>query len=117
MLRIPFDPTPSADQTFQVLVPEKLVLTLRLVWNVRASAWDVTVSTTNGEIGMLRLVPAFPLLLEHKAISPIAGDIIALPLSGTAPAMTEYSSLGTSWGLFWLSPEDVKAWEDANGVG
>lgn len=117
MLRIPFNPATSADQTFDVLVPEKLVLNLRLVWSVRAKRWDVTVSTTNGEIGMFRLLPAYPLLREHKALSPIEGDIIALPLSGTAPSMEEYDALGKTWGLFWLSPEDVKAWEDANGLG
>lgn len=116
MLRIPFDPAISADQTFQVLVPEKVVLKLRLVWNCRASGWDVNVSADNGEIGMFRLVPSYPLLRNHKALSPIEGDIIAMPLSGTAPEMKEYSDLGTTWGLFWLSPDDVRAWEAANGL-
>lgn len=117
MLRIPFDPTPSADQTFQVLVPEKVVLNLRLVWNIRASAWDVTIGNGRNELGMLRLIPSFPLLAEHHAISPIDGDIIALPLSGTAEPMTSYKSLGREWGLFYLSPEDVSAWRVANGLG
>lgn len=117
MLRIPFSPTTSADQTFQVLVPEKVVLTFRLVWNVRSSAWDVTIGNGNSEIGMLRLIPSYPLLIEHGATSPIDGDIIALPLSGAAKPMNEYGSLGRDWGLFYLSPEDVNAWRVANGLG
>lgn|SRR5574344_1370528 len=118
MLRIPFNPSKSADQNFQVLVPEKLVLNLRLVWSVRAKAWDVTVSTTNGEIGMLRLIPCWPLLREHKALSLIMGDIIALPVSaGKEQGLDEYEALGNTWGLFWLSPEDVAAWEEASGLG
>lgn len=118
MLKIPFDPSKSADQNFQVLVPEKVVLTLRLTWSVRASAWDVHVSTDEKEIGMFRLVPRWPLLLEHKAISPIIGDIIALPVSASKNQdLSDYSALGNTWGLFWLSPEDVAAWEEANGLG
>lgn len=119
MLRIPFDPSRSADQTFRVLIPERLVMTLRLVWNTRASGWDVTVTSDSGTIGMLRLVERFPLLHEHRALSPIEGDIIALPLSssGSQAPLSEYSALGDSWGLFWLAPEDVAAWEAANGMG
>ncbi len=96
-------------------------MTLRLVWNTRASAWDVVVSTSGGtdggEIGMLRLLPAYPLLREHKALSPIEGDIIALPLSANGTPLSEYGALGKDWGLFWLSPDDVAAWEGANGLG
>ena len=118
MLKIPFDPSKSADQNFQVLVPDKVVLTLRLTWSVRASAWDVHVSADEKEIGMFRLVPRWPLLLEHKAISPIIGDIIALPVSASKNQdLSDYSALGNTWGLFWLSPEDVAAWEEANGLG
>lgn len=118
MLRIPFDPSKSADQSFQVLVPEKAVLSLRLVWSVRAKAWDVTVSTDAGEIGMLQLVPRWPLLKDRKASSPIKGDIIALPVSSSKQQdLTEYDALGNSWGLFYLSPEDVAEWEAANGLG
>ena len=118
MLRIPFNPSRSADQTFRVLIPERLVMSLRMVWNNRASGWDVTVTSDAGTIGMLRLQPRFPLLYEHKALSPIEGDIVALPLSsGSGAPLTEYGALGDSWGLFWLSPEDVQAWERANGMG
>ena len=38
MLEIPFNPSISADQKFQVLIPEQMVITLRLLWNSRASA-------------------------------------------------------------------------------
>lgn len=117
MLRIPFDASVSADQTLSVLIPEKQVISLRLVWNVRASGWDITVSSSNGELGMLRLKPNWPLLYEHKALSPIFGDLIAFPLSGAKTTLEEYGSLGDSWGLFWLDEEDVKSWEKANGLG
>ena len=119
MLRIPFDTSKSADQSLRVLIPELQVIALRLVWNTRASGWDVMVSDTEGsQLGYLRLEPRFPLLYEHKALSPIAGDIIALPLTdGTGRPLTEYSALGESWGLFWISPEEVTEWETANGLG
>jgi hypothetical protein len=119
MLRIPFDPKKSADQSLRVLIPELQVMSLRLVWNIRAEGWNVMVADTEGaSLGYLRLVPNFPLLYEHKGLSPIVGDLIALPLTeGTGRPLTDYDALGESWGLFWLSPEDVKAWERANGLG
>ena len=43
MLRIPFDPNKSADQSLEVLIPELQVVRLRLVWNTRAAGWDVLV--------------------------------------------------------------------------
>ena len=110
MLEIPFNPSISADQKFQVLIPEQMVITLRLLWNGRASAWFMTVSSDSGELGQFRLVERFPILREHKALSPIKGDIIILPLS-------EYSALGDSWGMFWISPEELAEWEAANALG
>jgi hypothetical protein len=118
VLRIPFSSTQSADQSLKVLIPERQVIGLRLVWNNRASGWDVEVSSDSGSLGFLRLVPSWPLLREHRALSPIEGDIIALPLSsGSGAPLTEYSALGESWGLFWLSPEDVATWERGNDLG
>lgn len=119
MLRIPFDPSKSADQSLQVLIPELQVVELRLVWNTRTKSWDVQVSNTEGaELGFLRLLPNAPLLHEHRALSPIVGDIMALPLAeGSGKPLTDYDALGDSWGLFWLSPEDLAEWEAANGLG
>ena len=107
MLKIPFISSISADQTFQVLIPEQMVIMLRLLWNSRASAWFMTVSSDPGELGQFRLIERFPILREHKALSPIKGDIIVLPLSeGQGKPLSEYSALGDSWGLFWISPEE-----------
>jgi hypothetical protein len=118
MMRIPFDPSRSADQSFSVLIPEHQVVELRMVWNTRASGWDVLVSGPSGSVGFLRLKPRWPLLLEHLAISPIDGDIIALPLQGgSGKGLDDFDALGSSWGLFWLSQDDVKAWRSANGLG
>lgn len=118
MLEIPFNPSISADQKFQVLIPEQMVITLRLLWNGRASAWFVTVSSDSGELGQFRLVERFPILHEHKALSPIKGDIIVLPLSdGQGKPLSEYSALGDSWGMFWISPEELAEWEAANALG
>lgn len=118
MLKIPFDASRSADQNFRVLIPERMVISLRLVWNTRASAWFITISSERGEIGAFRIVERWPILFSHKAISPIDGDIIALPLSdGKGKPLNQYDALGESWGLFWLSPEDVANWKVANGLG
>ena len=93
-------------------------MTLRLVWSERAKAWDIVVSSDNGELGMFRITERFPILYEHRAISPIKGDIIVLPLSeGKGKPLSDYDALGDSWGLFYIDENDLKTWEKANGLG
>lgn len=117
MMRIPFNPAASAVQHFQVLIPGRELLELRLVWNGRASAWFVDVYSEGRAAHGLRLVGNWPLLREHRALSPISGDIVALPVSRDAPGRIGYGDLGKSWGLYWIDPEDVAKWEAAHGLG
>ena len=117
MMKIPFDPTISSDQQFQVLIPERAVIMLTLRWNTRNGFWYVDIESGGKVLNGLKVVPSWPILLEHQALSPIDGDLMALPLSGSAPDHIPYEGLGTSWGLFWLAPEDVKEWEAAHGLG
>lgn len=117
MMKIPFDPTISADQQFQVLIPERAVIMLTLRWNTRSSFWYVDIESGGATINGLKIVPRWPLLEEHRALSPLEGDLMVLPLSGNAPDPIPYEGLGTSWGLFWLAPEDVEKWRVAHGLG
>lgn len=117
MMRIPFDPSISADQQFQVLLPEQAVLTLTLRWNSRSGSWYANVSSGSRTLYGLKVTPRWPLLRSHNASSPIEGDLIALPLDKSACAPIQYADLGSTWGLFWLSPEDVTRWEVGHGLG
>lgn len=117
MIKIPFDPSLSAHQQFQVLISEQLVATITLKWNTRSEAWYLSVATQSGSIEGLKVVQKFPLLREHRALSPIAGDLIVLPTTHPAPDPITYDSLGNEWGLFWVSDDEVRKWEVANGLG
>ena len=117
MMRIPFDPSISADQQFQVLLPERAVLTLTLRWNSRSGFWYMDVSAGSRSLQGIKVTPRWPLLLEHKALSPIEGNLIVLPLDKSARDLLQYDDLGSTWGLFWLSPEDVTRWEVGHGLG
>ena len=117
MMKIPFDPTISADQQFQVLIPERAVIMLTLRWNTRSGFWYADIESGGKVLNGLKLVPRWPILREHQALSPIEGDLTALPLSGNASFPIPYEGLGDSWGLFWLAQEDVKKWEAAHGLG
>ena len=117
MMKIPFDPTISADQQFQVLIPERAVIMLTLRWNSRNGFWYADIESGGKVLNGLKLVPRWPILRGHQALSPIEGDLMALPMSGNAPDPIPYEGLGDSWGLFWLAPEDVKKWEAAHGLG
>lgn len=117
MIKLPFNPSVSADQVFSALIPEQLVMSIHLVWNDRAGSWFLGVSSSDKKIEGLRVVQRWPLLREHAALSPIEGDLIVLPLTHPAPKVIGYDDLGSTWGLFWMSPDDVKRWEAANGLG
>ena len=117
MMKIPFDPTISADQQFQVLIPERAVIMLTLRWNTRSGFWYADIESGGVAVNGLKIVPRWPILKEHQALSPIDGDLMALPLSRNAPDPIPYEGLGDSWGLFWLSPEDVEKWRAVNGLG
>lgn len=117
MMKVPFDPTISADQQFQVLIPEKAVITMTLRWNIRSGFWFADIESGGRSIECLKVVPRWPLLLEHPGLSPIDGDFIALPVSRGAPDPIPYEGLGSSWNLFWLSPDDVARWRSSHGLG
>ena len=117
MMKIPFDPTISADQQFQVLIPERAVIMLTLRWNTRSGFWYADIESGGKVLNGLKIVPRWPILRGHQALSPIEGDLMALPLSWNAAAPRPYGGLGDSWGLFWSAPEDVKKWEAAHGLG
>lgn len=117
MMKIPFDPTISADQQFQVLIPEQSVITLTLRWNTRSGAWFADVTSKGKTAYGLKITPRWPLFTDHAALSPISGDLIALPLDGQAAEPVAYDALGTTWGLFWISPDELLKWRYSHGVG
>lgn len=117
MMKIPFNPDKSADQKFQVLIPEQIVLTIRLYWNTRSSAWFIDVEGYTSELVGIKVVPRYPLLRNKDAVSPIFGDLIVVNLTTLKTDFSEYSALGNTWGLFWITPEEVKTWEARNGLG
>lgn len=118
MYRIPFTASKSADQSISVLIPERMVINIVMRWNCRDSSWWIEVANGGRNIGPLRVVDKFPILYSHKALSPIEGDIIAVPLSdGESRDLADYNAFDDSWGLFWLSPEELKLWEKSYGLG
>lgn len=118
MMLIPIDPSISADQTFDVLIPEEIVLNLRILWNSRAEAWYLTVVGPDGtELDSLRMVPNFPLMHSHEASSPLTGDLLVLPLGNeVSDDSLDWDALGKSWGLFYLSEDEVTTWRTAYGL-
>ena len=118
MMSIPFDPSVSADQSFQILIPENILLTLQITWNVRGSSWYLQATSPDGvSLGRVKLTPDFPLFYGLTTGRPMTGDLIVLPLDRTVSGPIEYSALGSSWGLFYMDAEEVSQWEKYNGVG
>ena len=116
MYKIPFNPEKAADQALQVLVPEVSVLSLRLLWNGREESWHLDVEVGEKAIHGVRLVQGSPLLYNLGASSPLPGDFIVLPATRD-PGPLSYESLGSSYELFYMMPDDVAEWEAAHGMG
>lgn len=114
---IPFNPSKSADQAFQVLLPEVAVLTIRLLWNVRESCWHMDVKNNTSELYGIKLVPGVPLLHGLGATSPVTGDFIVFPVDSRNTQSITYDGLGSDWVLYYITPDEVETWEVTHGVG
>ncbi len=115
MVIIPFDADISGDQQFEVKLGAALV-TIRMTWNVLSQFWFMTI--TKGDIGLrsLKCVPTWPLLRQHRAISPIVGDIMVMRAEATKSDQIAFSDLGTRWKLVYFTEEEIQAWEVENGL-
>lgn len=116
MYKIPFNPAKAADQALQVLIPEVAMLQLRLLWNNREESWHVDIGTNGHELKGIHLSVGIPLLYGLHATSPVPGDFIVLPEERESTEL-DYDGLGTTFGLYYMLPEDVDTWEAAHGVG
>lgn len=116
MILIPVDPGLSSDQTFRVRLLDR-VATLRLQFNGRSSRWLLTIANESGQfLGCNKLVPNWPIFYNHRGLNPLPGDWFVFPLDKTAQLPIDYFDLGSRWGLFWASDEEVSQWKEANGL-
>lgn len=116
MIRIPTFPNLSSDYDLDIELGGQ-ILNLRLTWNVRTEYWALAVTTPDGTTyGQFKVVPNWLLISRIRSAARIPGNLVVLRDDATAPTDITYDSLGTSWGLYYLDPDEVEQWEIDNGV-
>lgn len=117
MLKIPFDPKVSANQSFSVTLGGN-VLNVDMVWNSASGGWHMSVSDGKRFIRNVPVVNNYPLFSQYRAYGIMTGDIIVVPTSVNADeSYTDYAGLGSDYGLYWLNDDELKEWRTKHGMG
>ena len=117
MIALPIFNNVSSD-FIQVVTLGTTMTIVRLTWNVRSEFWNMRVSDANDNaLATVKLVPYWPLLRQHKGLFPFSGDLMLVRENPGASEFPTFESLGSDFGLYYLTEEEVLAWEDANGLG
>lgn len=124
MKKLPFDPMLSADQTTRFLNADGEAVSYRLNWNSRSNSWylDVGYQPLSASemtfIYGIKAVPRYPLLREYAATFPFKGDFLLMPVTAANdPSNIKYEDIGRNWFLYWLSADEIAAWESPRGLG
>lgn len=107
---IPFDPTLSSIQSFNVNLGE-LVCDFLLSWNFRDGHWYSDFVTSYGANYSVKLVENSPLLGNANRTS-LDGDFRVLKTNRLAKNAITYDNLGTDWKLVFGTR---KEWEEFDG--
>lgn len=95
-----------------------MAIQLRLIWNVRSEFWMLRVSNQDGvQVASVKLVPNYLLLRQHKALFPLAGDLLLVREDPQASEFPTFEGLGKTFNLYFLDDEEVIQWENTNGLG
>lgn len=117
MLRIPFDPSISARQSFSVSLGGSLAL-VELSWNTFSSRWEISVTSNGSQVSGVRVVPGIPLFRQYRSRGLFDGDIVVLGNGNVEQGSpVGYEQLGNDYGLYYATADEVSAWERNNGVG
>ena len=108
---IPFDPSISARQTFNVNLGE-LVCEFHFHWNERVASWFCDFKTTTGENSTVRLVENRS-LLGNNNVTGLPGDFRVLRMNRLETDGITYDNFGTSWRLVYGTDDE---WETFDGV-
>lgn len=110
MLTLPDLSAQSPDYTYKVTI-DRVIYTIRMVWNLRMGAWYLTISNDLGEsIAGVRVVANMPLLETHRGRIGLRGDILALDNS-IVPTDPTYSSFSNGHTLVFMTNAEVAGWK------
>lgn len=107
---IPFDPTISSVQEFNVNLGE-LVCDFVFTWNIRAGAWFCDFKTTTGNNNSVRIVEKTPLLGVVNATG-LNGDFRVLKFDKMSGNPITYDNFGSVWKLVYATNDEWQEYDD-----
>lgn len=116
MLEIPTFQDQSADFVQTIELNEQLV-EIRVIFNVRNEFFHMDFFDQNGDaVYGIKMVPNWPLLKYHKGFIDFDGDIMVLAKETVETDEITYDNFGPVWGFYYLTEDEVEAWEVENGL-
>jgi hypothetical protein len=116
MTLIPVFQNQSADFVQEIELGGQLI-SLDIIYNIRNEFFHLNNFTDqNGNpLHGIKIVPDFPLLDWHKGLIDFDGDLMVIKQDLEAGDDITYDNFGNGWNLFYLTPDEVDEWKDANG--
>lgn len=117
MIEIPIFKDTSSDFT-QNIELDNLIITIRLVWNIRCNDWFISIETSNGnKIDFIRLVFNYPIINQYKYLFPdISGDFFVQLYNNINTDTITYNNLGKDLALYYYTESEVDEWKVENGL-
>jgi len=116
MILLPTYQEQSAIFLYQANI-ENQVVVLRFVYNIRSGCFSVYITDGNGnQVNSIKVVPNWPLLKFRKSFTDIRGDFFVFNDTRPDDKVITYDNFGNGFNLYYLTQDEVEAWEQANGI-
>jgi len=116
MERIEVYPNVSSDFTIDFLV-EGVRIQLRFIYNVESELWMInSYKELDNDIEWNGIVVKEQYPLTYGLSVSIRGTLMVGKTDKEVADTIEYNTFGNGWDLFYLTPAEFEAWEDAHGL-
>lgn len=116
MIRLPTFQSESSDFSYRINLNGQQIR-LRITYNTRAGHFFAMLTDTDGEIiGRTKLVLNWPIFRNHRASIAFDGDFMVKVDDNTLGSTIDYDTFGAGHTLYYLTPDEVKEWEEENGI-
>ena len=116
MILLPTFQTQSADFSYRINL-NRQQLRIRITYNTRSGAFFLLVSDQAGnQLGRAKCSLNYPLFRSHKAIAQFQGDFMIVQEDAALPPEITYDTFGNGHNFYYLTPDEVTAWEQSNGL-
>ena len=116
MIQLPLFPTVSSNFTYNIQLEEQVCI-IKCVYNIRNGSFHIDFTDGNDNIVRgIKMVPGFPLLKYKKGFTDLNGDLMMRAVTEAAGDEITYDNFGTDYQLFYMTEDEIIAWEEEVGL-